>query len=95
MFLPNSFILSLSPLSPKTFRRGEKRKMKRKMSLEKIEKDGHLWVFTSRGFDLYERCVFCGMRYDYYLQLKRASEEQPEREDLKEWLKCKGVKSEK
>jgi len=56
----------------------------------KIEENGHRWVFTSRGFDPNTRCVYCQMRYNYYLDIKKASEQQPEREDLKEWLKCKG-----
>jgi len=29
------------------------------------------------------------MKYGYYLDIKRASKEQPKREDLKGWLKCK------
>lgn len=50
-----------------------------------IEENGHRWL-TGRSN---ERCLFCQMKLGYYLDIKRASEEQPKRQDLKEWLKCK------
>jgi len=46
--------------------------------------NGHIWA--SHGAN--ERCRNCQMKYGYYLDIKRASKEQPKREDLKEWLKC-------
>lgn len=54
-----------------------------------IEENGHIWESTHP----FSRCRKCCMKYNYYLAIKRASEEQPEeqpdREDLKEWMKCK------
>lgn len=50
-----------------------------------IEENGHRWV---EGCDSNERCVLCGMKYGYYLDIVRASKQQPKREDLKELLKC-------
>ena len=52
-----------------------------------IEENGHVWA--ERFVLLTDRCRNCQMRYNYYLDIKRASKEQPKREDLKEWLKCK------
>ena len=49
-----------------------------------LEENGHKW---HSGFSL-DRCRFCQMKYGYYLDIKRSSEEQPEREDLKEWMQC-------
>jgi len=49
-----------------------------------IEENGHRWLNASP----YSRCVYCQMKYGYYLEIKKASEQQPERDDLKEWLKC-------
>jgi len=56
---------------------------------QKLEENGHLWVFTSRGgCDENTRCVYCSMRLNYYLAIKKASKEQPRRKDLREWMKC-------
>ena len=55
-----------------------------------IEENGHKWIIREGATLGYCRCVNCQMKYEYYLQIKRASEEQPDREDLKEWMKCKG-----
>jgi len=49
-----------------------------------IEENGHIWDGAGN-----HRCRNCQMRYGYYLDFKRASREQPKREDLKEWMKCK------
>jgi len=51
-----------------------------------IEENGHKWHPKNGRL---ARCVNCQMRYGYYLDIKRASEEQPKREDLKEWMRCK------
>jgi hypothetical protein len=40
--------------------------MKKKKKI--VEKDGHRWIETPIG-EL-SRCIFCGMRYDYYLDMK-------------------------
>lgn len=48
-----------------------------------IEENGHRWGGYSPL-----RCHYCGMKYPYYLDIKRASKEQPERQDLKDWMKC-------
>jgi len=50
-----------------------------------IEENGHRWMIGSSN----DRCVHCQMKLNYYLDIKRASKEQPKREDLKEWMKCK------
>jgi len=49
-----------------------------------IEENGHKW-----NFKFGERCINCQMKYSYYLDIKRASKEQPDRKDLKEWMECK------
>ena len=60
------------------------------MTNVKIEENGHCWVETSyEGITSNTRCIYCQMRYEYYLDIKKASEEQPRRKDLKEWMKCK------
>jgi len=55
-----------------------------------IKENGHEW--DAESFSLanqkYVRCNFCQMKYGYYLDIKKASKEQPERQDLKDWLKC-------
>ena len=53
-----------------------------------IEENGHIW----NSANPFSRCKKCCMKYNYYLAIKKASKEQPNREDLKEWLKCKRVK---
>jgi hypothetical protein len=54
-----------------------------------VEENGHKWFFLHNEID--DRCVHCQIKYSYYLAIKKASEEQPKRQDLKEWLKCKRV----
>ena len=49
--------------------------------LSHIRIDGH--DFTDGG-----RCWNCSMRFEYYLALKSESEKQPERQDIKDWMKC-------
>ena len=49
-----------------------------------IKENGHEWD----GFGN-NRCHYCSMKFNYYCDIKRASKEQPERQDLKEWMKCK------
>ena len=56
--------------------------------MTQVEESGHVW----RNRNVYERCLRCQMKYGYYLDIKRASERQPGREDLKEWMKCEGRK---
>lgn len=53
-----------------------------------IEENGHKWSIGSSN----DRCVHCQMKYGYYRDIKRASHEQPERDDLKEWMQCKPKK---
>lgn len=50
-----------------------------------IEENGHVWESTNP----FSRCRNCCMKYNYYLAIKKASKEQSDREDLKEWMKCK------
>lgn len=50
-----------------------------------LEINGHRW--NERGAN--GRCVRCQMKYGYYLDIKRALEEQPERDDLRELIKCR------
>lgn len=50
-----------------------------------FEENGHRWRTASSN----DRCVFCQIKFGYYMHIKRASKEQPKRQDLKEWLKCK------
>ena len=52
-----------------------------------IEENGHIWD----SGDSDARCRNCSMKYDYYLDIKHASEQQPKRQELKKWLKCKKV----
>ena len=52
---------------------------------EMIEENGHKW----RDGGVYDRCLRCQIKYGYYLDIKRALEEQPERTYLKELIKCK------
>lgn len=42
---------------------------------------GHRWL--SNG-----RCWYCGMKTSTYSEIKQASREQPERQDLKDMMKC-------
>ena len=49
-----------------------------------IEENGHRWNVRSPE----ERCVRCQMKYGYYLDIKRALREQPDRDDLKKLIKC-------
>lgn len=51
---------------------------------EKIEENGHVWT----DHDANSRCIYCQMRHNYYLDIKRASIKQPRRKDLKAWLLC-------
>ena len=51
-----------------------------------LEEKGHQWR-TGLGS---ARCIHCQMRYSYYLEIKRASRQQPERDDLTAWMKCDG-----
>jgi len=51
-----------------------------------IEENGHKWLDGS----VLTRCLNCCMKYGYYLDIKTASQGQPERQDLKDWLKCRG-----
>lgn len=55
-----------------------------------IKENGHVWVVREGAILRYCRCNNCQMKYGYYLDIEGASEEQPDREDLKEWMKCKG-----
>lgn len=50
------------------------------------EENGHIWDTE----DYESRCKKCQMKYGYYVAMERASEKQPERQDLKDLLKCKG-----
>jgi len=62
-----------------------------------IQENGHEWeaISFSLGNQKLVRCKWCQMKYGYYLDIKNASREQPEREDLKDWMKCdKNPKSE-
>lgn len=54
-----------------------------------IVENGHRWESGNSN----HRCYNCAMKRGYYLDIKRASEEQPKREDLKEWLKCEKEQS--
>lgn len=47
-----------------------------------IKENGHFWSENSN------RCSNCQMKFGYYLNIKHASEKQPEREDLKKWMQC-------
>ena len=51
-----------------------------------IEENGHRWFEGSTN----DRCVRCQMKYGYYLDFKKALKEQPERDDIRELIKCKG-----
>ena len=55
-----------------------------------IKENGHEWdaISFSMGNQKLVRCNWCQMKYGYYLDIKRASREQPERQDLKDWMKC-------
>jgi len=55
----------------------------------KMTENGHLWVLREGATVGLCRCEHCQMKYDYYLSIKQASKAQPDREDLKEWMKCK------
>ena len=55
-----------------------------------IEENGHEWDGGGNN-----RCHFCQMKHNYYLDIKRASKEQPERQDLKDWVKCNPKEAEK
>ena len=50
-----------------------------------IEENGHRWFEGSTN----DRCVRCQMKYGYYLDFKKALKEQPERDDIRELIKCK------
>ena len=50
-----------------------------------IEENGHKWLSGNHN----ARCVKCQMKLGFYLKLKQASREQPKREDLKKWMKCR------
>lgn len=50
-----------------------------------IEENGHIWESANH----LARCIKCQMKLGYYLEIKHASKQQPDREDLKEWMKCK------
>ena len=54
-----------------------------------IEENGHIWEESNSN----SRCQKCQMKFGYYLDIKHASEQQPEREDLKEWMKCEKAKT--
>ena len=49
-----------------------------------IEENGHRWFEGSTD----DRCVRCMIKYGYYLDIKKALKEQPERDDLRELVKC-------
>ena len=49
-----------------------------------IEENGHRWFEGSTD----DRCMRCQMKYGYYLDIKKALKEQPERNDLRELIKC-------
>jgi len=53
-----------------------------------IEENGHVWRLTV-GLHV-GRCERCGVKYGEYLTLRRASELEPDNQELKDGLKCKG-----
>lgn len=56
------------------------------MKKNTLEENGHRWWNCKEPND---RCIRCSIKYGYYLDIKRALEKQPERDDLKELIKCK------
>ncbi len=53
-----------------------------------IEASGHVW---NSGFSS-ERCRNCQMKYGYYLEIEQHSIEQPNRQYLKDVLKCRSFR---
>ena len=49
-----------------------------------IEENGHKW----REGSVNDRCLRCQMKYGYYLDIKQALKEQPNRDYLKKLVKC-------
>lgn len=51
-----------------------------------IEENWHKWWNAK---EMNTRCIWCSMKYGYYLDIKRALEAHPERTELKELIKCR------